>query len=74
MGVEQIMRDYLARPGSVHDDPNEVVKWDQYGRPSVFRGAIGELRQNDEWCRELWKECCRREKYVSFSYEASAVA
>jgi hypothetical protein len=60
------MRDYLARPTSIHDDPNpeEVIKWDEFGRPSVFRGKVAELRDDDEWCRALWKECCRQEKYV----------
>ena len=57
----QCMRFLFARPSSLHDDPNELIKWGPDGLPKLFKGRIEEAISNDKLLVRLYDELIERE-------------
>lgn len=57
----QCMKFWFARPSSLHDDPQELVKWGDDGLPRLFRGRAGEVISNDQLLADLYDELIARE-------------
>jgi hypothetical protein len=57
----QCMRFWFARPSSLHDDPNELIKWAN-GLPKVYRNRAPEVISNEEMLLDLYDELIAREQ------------
>jgi hypothetical protein len=57
----QCMKFWFARPSSLHDDPDELVKWGDDGLPRLFRGRAGEVITDEPLLVKLYDELIARE-------------
>jgi hypothetical protein len=55
------MKFWFARPSSLHDDPDELVKWGDDGLPRLFRGRAGEVITDEQLLAKLYDELIARE-------------
>lgn len=57
----QCMRFLFARPSSLHDDPSELIQWNESGLPTIHRDRADEVVDDDELLVSLYDELIRRE-------------
>lgn len=63
------IRTYFQDPANQHDSTEPLVKWDDYGRPSISKHFVKEMLKDETWLKLMYKECCLKEKYVKEDVE-----
>jgi hypothetical protein len=58
----QCMRFLFGRPSSLHDDPDELIKWGEDNLPKLFKGQVEKVVSNDTLLVELYDELIQREQ------------
>lgn len=58
----QCMRFLFSRPSSLHDDPDQLIKWADDGLPKLFRGRAQEVTTDDDRLAALYDELIKREE------------
>jgi hypothetical protein len=66
----QCMRFLFGRPSSLHDDPNELIKWGADNLPKLFKGRVNEVVSDDVLLVKLYDELIQRERSTDQSEPA----